>query len=351
MTAAEEHARAFFNALFPEVGPNWIAEFRLLPPAGIRAEIARVWHFAHACNGLDVALEANARGYHAYLGVNPRRVMGSAKWADIAAVTVLPLDIDHKKTGISPGAVAADMRAWGLPPSMVIDSGNGGHLYLLLDRPYAVDEARLVAERLCIACSSDEVDDPTRIMRIPGTVNWKAPATWAYIREMNGHRYTLAQVTAALDAVNAPVVDPQAVPIDPPDEPPSAPLAHFVGQLHASLRGVIERGDVPADWPDRSVVQFMACMGLFNAGATFAQVLEAFSVYPLGQIKADATEAQIERTVRAAYSAYRDELGRRHPALRLLDTGYWYYEDGRVVCDKERLRQTVETGVRKAARG
>jgi len=200
-----EHAKLYFEALYPAVSSAWIAEFRLV--AQTKGPVARVWHWAAGCNGLEKALEANERGYHAYLGVNPRRVMGSAKWADIAAVTCLPLDIDHKKTGLSPQIVWDTMKEWEIPPSMVIDSGNGGHLYLLLKEPVTVKAGRRAAQRVCLALESDEIGDPTRVLRVPGSVNWKHPPTWCYLRALDGHRYTLEQINAALDDVGVPVID------------------------------------------------------------------------------------------------------------------------------------------------
>lgn len=346
-----EHARAFFDALFPTVGTEWLAEFRLIPHDRRAREIVPLWCWGSREHVIGQMLEVNAAGYHAYLGINPRRVMGSGKWSNIAAVTALPLDLDHRKTGVSPGAVQRVMTEWGIPPSIVVDSGNGGHLYLLLDQPYDVEEAGTVADFVCRVFRSDNVDDPVRIMRIPGTVNWKEPPSWCYLRELNNRRYSLDEITRAIDAHVPPELSSSSLKkleiLEPPTgETPSAPLEAIVDRLPFELRRIVTHAEMPLWSDDRSEVQWAICHALFNLGATYAQVVEAFEVYALGHLKGNATAAQIERTVNRAYSHYMAEVRRRHAPLKLLDLGYWYYEDGRMVCDKEKLRSRLEVAVR-----
>ena len=77
-------------------------------------------------------------------------------------------DLDEK-TGLDFDAVLGSP----FRPAMVVDSGHGWHVYWQLERPMPIDDARLAMRSIADKMGGDFVDDPARILRIPGTINWK----------------------------------------------------------------------------------------------------------------------------------------------------------------------------------
>lgn len=132
--------------------------------------------------------------------VNPRakrpRKRGTNK--DVEAYVALWSDIDFR----GDEAAVRDsfwktieiFREAGLEPSIIIESGHGLHAYWLLDRPYPVAQARPccagVQDTFKIA---DAQNDPSRVLRMPGTVNLKDPRHPAVCRvvEATWKRYPL----------------------------------------------------------------------------------------------------------------------------------------------------------------
>lgn len=82
----------------------------------------------------------------------------------------------------------------GIPPSIIVESGHGLHAYWLLDKPYLIKEARPCCAGIQDTFqTSDMINDPSRVLRMPGTVNWKDakhPATCRVI-EATYKRYPL----------------------------------------------------------------------------------------------------------------------------------------------------------------
>ncbi|MDX9979794.1 MAG: hypothetical protein RBU25_07060 [Lentisphaeria bacterium] len=106
---------------------------------------------------------------------------------DVAAVTSLAIDLDlHDPDPMKSVAVAevmAKATELGLPVSAVVNSGNGLHVYLMLEHPWgmASDDDRLAyAERqrwLAGEFGGDHICDLARCLRLPGTLNLKIPGS------------------------------------------------------------------------------------------------------------------------------------------------------------------------------
>ena len=85
------------------------------------------------------------------------------------------------------------------PPSIVVSTGGGLHIYHLLRRPAeSSDEmhhAELVMERMSIGLDSDPVYDRSRIMRVPATYNRKRGEPRLVVLERcDPDRYNLDQL-------------------------------------------------------------------------------------------------------------------------------------------------------------
>ncbi len=195
----------FLTDLFRSLAHGMYLELRFIPRNGGPAvqqfisSIADVgWLEARRLNrlGYTVAFSAALRS---------RRGGGSD---DVGWLFALWADVDAKQHGGSKEAALAalhDLDAK-LPPSIIVDSGNGYHGYWLLSQPVEVTAANRrsltsLLERLQSAVGSDPVHDLARVMRLPGSINAKDPNSPKPCRilEETDHRYTLAEVEAALD--------------------------------------------------------------------------------------------------------------------------------------------------------
>lgn len=103
-------------------------------------------------------------------------------------------------------------------PSVIVDSGGGYHVYHLLDEPWilATDDDRQRAKRLqaawvAYAGSDPQVKDLARVLRIPGTLNYKydPPRPVSFLVAALNHRYRLSD----LESVCAHLMEPER-PVD-----------------------------------------------------------------------------------------------------------------------------------------
>lgn len=92
-------------------------------------------------------------------------------------------------------------------PSMVVDSGNGIHIYWQLTSPETLDEWLPVAKQLKRACVTHGIhadhtvtSDAARILRVPGTFNYKNPDAPKKVRLLtsNKTRYSLSSFSKDL---------------------------------------------------------------------------------------------------------------------------------------------------------
>lgn len=136
----------------------------------------------------DMGLNKNNMSDCAYFGVNPRLYprkhdeLGYEMRATnscIAHSAVLWIDIDAKSVdapeGVDPKQhILNKIDELPVQPSIVVDSGNGFHLYFLLDTCHPVN----VVSDLCARMEqyigyADHCHDASRILRLPGSKNYK----------------------------------------------------------------------------------------------------------------------------------------------------------------------------------
>jgi predicted transcriptional regulator len=99
---------------------------------------------------------------------------------EIAAINCLFGEFDAKRFPDAKAGALAHIEALSPAPSVIIDSGGGYHCYWLLDEPFGIadDTARAYARRLQYAWvvlvgSDDDAKDLARVLRVPGTHNYK----------------------------------------------------------------------------------------------------------------------------------------------------------------------------------
>lgn len=187
--------RALWPKNFPGNRPPKVIQMRACDYVSIEALQA---------NFEDKALLLNAQGYNIYMVMNPIRSdftgPGAAKDADILYRDLLLIDIDrvgdtsHPATQAEVDAakslayqIRTQLSATGFADPVVVMSGNGYHLYYVLDQlPNDSDtEAAIstVLKRLAKAYDNDIVGVDTtvynasRITKVPGTIMRKGIAT------------------------------------------------------------------------------------------------------------------------------------------------------------------------------
>lgn len=135
---------------------------------------------------------ANANGHNTYYAVSSFASRGKRTQANTHLTKVIAMDVDcgwdEKKNKWKPyktqkagaQAMAAFLRATGLPTPMVVNSGRGLHLYWVLDSELAPQDWQPLAERMkAMALQNEFHIDPTvtadsaRILRPTQTINPK----------------------------------------------------------------------------------------------------------------------------------------------------------------------------------
>lgn len=162
-------AYAYYHAL-PDRRSWWYETSKPLAPP---AEPTSNWYIGvHPCSAIP---PANAHGEVK----EPPFVRGQKRY--IAAVNCLYGEFDAKTYGSKEAILAHIEQAPWPAPSVVVDSGGGIHGYWLLREPWVLDsdDARQAAELVQrvwvqqVIGADDSVHDLPRILRVPGTLNFK----------------------------------------------------------------------------------------------------------------------------------------------------------------------------------
>lgn len=100
------------------------------------------------------------------------------------------------------GAEVEDALNKGVPdPSMIVNSGHGFHFYWRLDHSYPVEELAPRLRAIHQMLPTDNTHDVTRVMRLPGSINWKRPddPRPCTVLELTGDIYTLEDFPAVVE--------------------------------------------------------------------------------------------------------------------------------------------------------
>ena len=193
-------AYAYFHAL-PDRRSWWYpTDDPLLPPK--YCKLGQNWYF-----GVHPTTAIPAK--NAY-GVPQKPEYVRSQKAYIAAINCLYGEYDAKHYG-SKQAIYDHLAAVPYPmPSVIIDSGGGLHCYWLLQTPFILEnddrrEAARIIQQLWVQTigADPTVHDLTRVLRIPGTLNYKydPPPFVDFTRCDLEHRFTLRDLTKHLPAV------------------------------------------------------------------------------------------------------------------------------------------------------
>jgi P4 family phage/plasmid primase-like protien len=192
----------------------------------------------------DALAVAEQEGWSLWFEVQPsgyEEPMGRSKAADIEQLVAIYADIDFKPAPEGMGSIPAaedllhDLEgALGTPPACVVATGHGLQPYWLIEDGFIDDDSRdrvagilrrwgKLVQTLAQALggNADNVYDLPRILRVPGSINFKdpshpVPTAWEFGPEV---RYSLNELDEILDAHG---IDLQSVEVATEIASPSA---------------------------------------------------------------------------------------------------------------------------------
>lgn len=187
-----------------------------------------------------------SNAYHTLGLLNEKPPKGRGKERDVIAIPGLWMDIDcafgsHTKNDLPDSIVSvmSFLREFALKPSWINNSGGGLHVYWIFKEPWYFDDnkEREKAIRLSAAFQStihhlarekygwnlDITSDLVRLLRLPGTYNFKSEPVMVQTIKETGHRYNPDDFEEFL------IDDPEIIA-------PKTDQKHISGKNHSSKR-------------------------------------------------------------------------------------------------------------------
>jgi len=204
----------------------------------IQSGVVKHYWYKDRTQAYKAAIELEKQGGHGDLYWSMAEFSDRKRTQDtVAQLEYLWLDLDcgDGKGYADKREAARALMQSDLPEfTMLVDSGNGLHVYWKLQEPVAAEDWKPVAEHLKRACVTAQIHadhaitaDQARILRVPGTNNHKGDEPKPVrVLKKSGKVYTLDTFRAALPAVG-PLRDakPKRVPdewsVDAEDFPPA----------------------------------------------------------------------------------------------------------------------------------
>ncbi len=313
-------ARQYLEVLFEDV--RGCIDLRLIAPDGVCERIP----CASISDTLERVNAAATRTQNVYVGIASRRTMAREEGAggkhNLAASRALWVDCDFKHDG-DRERFEELLRTFPMPASMIVFSGGGMHAYWLLDEPVDLTtEADVLRfehtlKGLCDYLSADRsATDASRILRIPGTINYPDAKKRAEGRvptpcetlSAAGHLYTFSdfeefEMRGEALAGNSERVTYNARPFDG-----TLPRRMELLLLDRRIRARFERDAAGLADQSPSAIDFSLASILAHRGCTGAEIEAAVRVS-----RAQDTSARpkgdhyFTRTVEKALSASRLE--------------------------------------------
>lgn len=178
------------------VQPGESIELRAFPIEGERRrqEFFKSWEELYA-RAAEIELD-----YDVYFGVCPRvpnqQGVLSGGNQNVTRVPVLWLDADAKEPH-SKESRLTQIQPW--KPTTIVDSGHGYHVYWRLAEDVLPNQAQRFLKALATQLGCDDTSDPARILRVPGTKNYKtSPARFVDVVQNSGPTHHLHEMEARL---------------------------------------------------------------------------------------------------------------------------------------------------------
>jgi hypothetical protein len=292
----------FLSTLFAGLGGA--IELRPVPAVPSLRDFCSIYSDGYDTYKVDCYVErCTAQKVNAFFGVATRRIGArSGRAEDCVELPALFIDCDIKHS--NEGQVLEAIAGFPLAPSMVVNSGMGYHAYWLLDEPLSLSDAQEVARATDImrrlaaafpAVADESVSEPARVLRLPGTRNFKyphAPEVTLDICEPE-RRYTLADVCEHIPAV--------------------APLRPWKSGGGASLRpGDAAQGTfcLPESIApgDRHTTMFALLRSQQVRGLSFEAAYASCAIENTNRSEVPIEDAELERFLRRAWGTANREI-------------------------------------------
>tara|TARA_Y100001973_G_scaffold95377_1_gene148674 strand:- start:3594 stop:5870 length:2277 start_codon:yes stop_codon:yes gene_type:complete len=117
-----------------------------------------------------------------FVGVLNRSEKGRGDASSVDSGNVIWTDIDDKDHGGSRDAVWSLVNGLAIPPSVIVESGGGLHLYYWIDEETPADQIAELNERLAKCCGGDSCHDKARILRLPCSYHQKDSTNVKFVR-------------------------------------------------------------------------------------------------------------------------------------------------------------------------
>ena len=300
------HLQALFAPVLAD-GQDGLIEIRHGPIDPVLKRAAINHNAWFGLNQIDAAAsyaaDQNARGHNVYVGVNPRKPdtdqSGHGSDTDVTLAWWHFADLDD------PAAVAAARAHVPLRYSMLVMTGavpeSRPHFYWRLEEPCANLPAWTARQRAIAAhLRGDAVINPSRIMRLAGTVNYPAPhkVERGYRTELTTLRTFFDDDTRgpySFDMMAMAFPDAVARAEPPPADPsPGAPAIETGHIRVADLISAIRRGD---QWHNH-MVRLVAHM--VSSGRTDAEIIGLAAGLTLEGHTVEDTVREMAKAMRGA---------------------------------------------------
>lgn len=248
---------------------------------------------------------ANSLGYDVYFGVLGRFAFNGSGDNVLGTTRILWADFDDKAFVWGNGLQA--MNSLPVPPDIIVDTGGGTHAYWTLDEYIPVDTAETIMRGISKRHKADHCWDRARIMRLPGTVNWKYqsyPGDAVRARILKADYTATHSPSAFVDYIyemTKPVVEPVVAAAG------LASIDRFYPDLPNWLQDLIEDG-VPKG--QRSEQAFKVVCNLAERGWGYSQIQEVFEGNPHGIGEKYHERNMGDRWLQLTYAAALKSIGR-----------------------------------------
>ena len=198
----------FLSGLMKQAPRDGLLEVRITPMERGNGLLARRFLPLTNVEWLSEAIEAQKQiPSMIAFGVNPRRRAGGSD-SDVSCIVGVTADLDGKKNSINDQVEKIGKIVKKVAPYAIVKSGssNHGHVYFRLKEPTAeIEKARFVGKRLRQWLGTDPSEQPSKMMRLPGSWNWKAGVPVKVEAGVNDSAWTtLDALNSVLESVGAP---------------------------------------------------------------------------------------------------------------------------------------------------
>ncbi len=305
------HAQTLISLLHPAPSATTLIEITGLAPH--LRQRPRKMYFLDAAVAAQCVEELCTERVNAFVSVNPRSAMSGEKQY-VPFISTIALDLQPERTSIQD--VVFRLETGHIPPTAIVWSGYGAHMYLRLREPAPVATAELIGDRLCKFTGSDAIWNASRIMRCPGSLNWKRnPPSWCYLTAVDASRaYTLDQIDIALDRLGAGPARPVHEGIPVSENPPTDWL-ELRRMLSPGVLDIIDTGEKNAyseKQVTRSEADWVVVCALVSAGAPDEMIEWVYETQPVGLLKYRSSGVRyLRQTIASARRATAEPIQNR----------------------------------------